>query len=303
MTELDKFNGEWAAMMAEKARLRRSRDQQQASPAKTLACIQLTLWPEAVRGIPNAALRSALFGAVRMGARPYLERQKIHSQEGIAIHYTGARLDQADLDVWSTVLHIARVQSLGTECRVTAYQLLKSLGKTDSGKNRDTLSRRLSRLNATGLDVKIGHHSYEGSLIAEVYRDEVTLEYFITLSPKLVALFGADQFTQVEWAIRHALDGKPLSQWLHGFYSSHAKPYPMSVQRIYELCGSQAALISDFKKDLKRSLDHVVEACSANGQRFRYEFKNNLVFVKHSGSPSQQRHIAKRVRALKQQKR
>ena len=37
------------------------------------------------------------------------------------------------------LLHIARPQGLGNECRVTAYQLLKALGKTDSGKNRDIL--------------------------------------------------------------------------------------------------------------------------------------------------------------------
>ena len=71
---------------------------------------------------------------------------------------------------------ILRLQGLGNECRVTAYQLLKALGKTDSGKNREILDIRLSRMKATGIDVHIGRFGYEGSLIDEVYRDKETRE-------------------------------------------------------------------------------------------------------------------------------
>lgn len=45
--------------------------------------------------------------------------------------------------------------------------------------------RRLSRMKATGVDVKVGRYSYEGSLIDEVYRDEVSREYVIRLNPRL----------------------------------------------------------------------------------------------------------------------
>ncbi len=92
--------------------------------------IQLPVWPEAVRGVPNGVLRSALFGAIKKGPRRYLSRERIASLEGVEILYTGERLDQGDLDVWQAVLHIARLQGLGDECRATAYQLLKILGKT-----------------------------------------------------------------------------------------------------------------------------------------------------------------------------
>ena len=110
------------------------------------------------------------------------------------------------------MLHVVRVQALGDECRMTAYQLLKMLGKTDTGINRDTLERRLSRMKATGVDVSVGRYGYEGSLIDEVYRDKETREYVIRLNPKLSVLFAADQFTQVDWDVRRALDNKPLTQ-------------------------------------------------------------------------------------------
>ncbi|WP_239990634.1 plasmid replication initiator TrfA [Pseudomonas sp. LAMO17WK12:I9] len=182
-----------------------------------LHCL-LPHWPDSVRRVPNVALRSALFGAISKGHRPYLERVEIHAQGGISIFYTGALLDQGDLDVWETVLHMARAQELGAECRVTAYRLLKELGKTDSGKNRTILDRHLSRMKATALQVRVGDHSYEGSLIHEVYRDHGTRCYVIRLNPMLRVFFLGDQFTDVDWSVRQALHGKPLAQWLHSFY-------------------------------------------------------------------------------------
>ena len=238
----------------------------------------------------------------KKGARPYWERQKIHAQEGINIIYTGARLDQGDLDVWETVLHLVRRQALGDECRVTAYHLLKVLGKTDTGKNRQILNRRLSRMKATGVDVNVGKFSYEGSLIDEVYRAEESREYVIRLNPKLRALFEAGQFTHIDWNVRHALDGKPLAQWLHGYYASHAKPYPVSVATLHQFCGSEAVLLSDFKKDLRKALDAVAAASNAHGQPFKYDICGNLVCVEKRPTRSQHRHLAKKAAKLRQRK-
>lgn len=270
-------------------------DKRPSYSAEESNVVQLPMWPEAVRGVPNAALRSALFGAIKKGPRPYLERQEIHAQDGISIRYTGGRLDQGDLDVWETVLHLARVQALGNECRVTAYQLLKSLGKTDTGKNRVTLDKRLSRMKATGLDVKVGRYSYEGSLIDEVYRDEDTREYVIRLNPKLSTLFQADQFTQVDWEVRHALDGKPLAQWLHGFYASHAQPFPVKVETLYKLCGSETVRMAHFRQDLRKAMDAVEIAGKAHDQPFTYEILNDLVYVDRKPSTTQRRHLAKKA--------
>ncbi|MBL8252349.1 MAG: hypothetical protein JNJ76_01950 [Candidatus Competibacter sp.] len=91
----------------------------QPPPAKVVV---LPIWPDAVRAVPNGMLRSALFGAIRRGSRRYMERERIAALEGIEIFYTGQRLDQGDLDVWEMILHIARLQGRGNECRVTAYQ-------------------------------------------------------------------------------------------------------------------------------------------------------------------------------------
>ena len=61
-------------------------------------------WSDSVRRVPNVALRSALFGAMRKGARPYVEQMEVNSLGSVSILYTGALLDQGDLDVWAAVL-------------------------------------------------------------------------------------------------------------------------------------------------------------------------------------------------------
>ena len=69
-----------------------------------------------------------------------------------------------------------------------------------------------------------------GNLIASAAKDEITQEWVIELNPKLRTLFAPAQFTHVQWAVRHALDGQSLAQWLHGFYASHASPYPNAIK-------------------------------------------------------------------------
>lgn len=257
----------------------------------------LPSWSDSVRRVPNVALRSALFGAMRKGARPYVEQMEVNALGSVSILYTGALLDQSDLDVWAAVLHLARMQELGVECRITAYRLLKVLGKTDSGKNRRVLDLSISRLKATALQVKVGRYAYEGSLIHEVYRDHHERSeriYVMRLNPKLGVFFREDQFTDVDLSIRYALRGKPLAKWIHGFYSSHARPYDLKVETLHRLCRSQASSLIDFKKDLLKSLEAVKQASTKFGRPFSYLVDAHLVQVKTTPSASQKRHLDKK---------
>jgi len=196
-------------------------------------------WSKEVRAMPNSMLRSALFGAIGKGRRRYLERKRIASLDGLDIIYTGIRLDQGDLDVYESVLHHLRFQEMGIDSRLTAYSLLKLMGKTDTGKNRDILHTRLSRLCANSIELKQGRYTYFGSLIHEAYKDEETKEWIVVLNPNLRILFEPNQFTLTDWNIRRKLSGQSLAQWLHNFYSTHAEPYPIRVDILLELSGSE----------------------------------------------------------------
>ncbi len=281
------------ASLEEHAKSRRERLPGEPLPKNV---VQLPLWPEPVRAVPNGFLRSALFGAIRKGRRRYLKAEQLAALDGIEIRYTGERLDQGDLDVWESVLHAVRLQELGSQCRVTAYSLLKLMGKTDTGKNRATLHERITRLRANAVEVRQGRYTYIGGLIAGAAKDEETQEWVIELDAKLRPLFANDQFTQVEWAVRHALDGQPLAQWLHGFYASHAKPFPIKVETLHGLCGSEATVMSDFAKTLRKALDAVTEASETHGEGFSYLIRGDLVHVEKKASGPQRRHLAKRAR-------
>jgi hypothetical protein len=257
--------------------------------------VQLPFWPEPVRAVPNGFLRSALFGAIAKGKRRYIDGEQLAALDGIEIRYTGQRLDQGDLDVWESVLHAVRLQELGSQCRLTSYALLKLMGKTDTGKNRATLQKRIERLVATALTVKQGRYSYIGSLIAGAAKDEETQEWVIELDAKLRPLFAADQFTQIEWAVRHELDGQQLAQWLHGFYATHAKPFPMKVETLLNLSGGENADPYSGKQKLRKALDAVAEASAAHGEGFGYEIRGDLVHVEKRASGPQRRHLAKKA--------
>jgi len=275
----------------------RERDRQKRDPLPGAPLpsdvVQLPLWPEPVRAVPNSFLRSALFGAIAKGRRRYINGEDLAAIDGITIRYKGERLDQGDLDVWESVLHVVRLQELGSQCRVTSYALLKLMGKTDTGKNRATLQARIERLVANALTVKQGRYSYIGSLIAFAAKDEETQEWVIELDARLRPLFASDQFTQIEWAVRHELDGQQLAQWLHGFYASHAKPFPLKVETLHRLCGSEAGLLSDYTKTLRKALSAVTEASAAHGVGFNYEIRGDLVHVEKKASGTQRRHLAK----------
>jgi len=257
--------------------------------------VQLPLCPETVRAVPNGFLRSALFGAIAKGRRRYINGEDLAAVDGVTIRYKGQRLDQGDLDVWESVLHAVRLQELGSTCRVTSYALLKLMGKTDTGKNRATLHERITRLRANAVEVRQGRYCYIGGLIAGAAKDEETQEWVIELDAKLRPLFAADQFTQVEWAVRHALDGQPLAQWLHGFYASHAKPFPLKVETLHRLCGSEATLMSDYAKTLRKALDAVSEASATHGEGFGYTVRGDLVHVEKKAQGAQRRHLAKKA--------
>lgn len=266
------------------------KDEQQLDKKSTLPP-----WPEPVRAVPNGFLRSALFGAIAKGRRRYINGEDLAAIDGVTIRYKGERLDQGDLDVWESVLHTVRLQELGSQCRLTSYALLKLMGKTDTGKNRVTLQNRIERLVANALTVKQDRYSYIGSLISFAAKDEDTQEWVIELDPRLRPLFAADQFTQMDWAVRHALDGHQLAQWLFGFYASHAKPFPLKIETLHRLCGSEAGLMSDFAKKLRKALDAVVDASAAHGEGFSYEIRGDLVHVEKKASGAQRLHLVKKA--------
>lgn len=305
-TILKVIDPEWVAVRQKISRERAENSRQYSSDKyQTHVTKKLPPWPEHARAVPNCFLRSALFGVVRKGKgnRRVLNSERINSLDGIEIYYSGERLDQRDLDVWENLLHISRLQELGTQCRVKSYALLKSLGKTDSGKNRKDLQTQIERLRAGCLTIKHKQYTFIGSLIDEAFKDEATKEWVIVFNPKMHSLFAYDQFTQLDWNVRRALKGKSLAQWLDRFYSSHANPFNYKVETLHMLCGSEINRRDHFRTELRKALEEVKKARNQEGQGFNYTIdKNDLVTVNKQPSKSQHRHKARKARASRKSK-
>jgi len=232
--------------------------------------IQLPMWGGDQRGLPNAFARSALFNVAnaRKGARENLKRKPIASLKGITITYTGEELRQDDEDAFLQILHIARLQPLGTEVKFTAHSMLVELGWSLNKAGYARLVDCIDRLKASGLAVTVEagktpiRQNYTGSLIRSFrWREEgvdAPLRHWeVLLEPEIVALFGPNTYSRLDWKTRLKLP--PLAKWLHSFYHSHATPFSYKVETIHSLCGSEIAQLRQFRYKLKIALALLVE--------------------------------------------
>ena len=240
--------------IAERAQQR----QRQRTPEPTpqpAKIVRLPLWPAELRTCPSAVLRSALFGVVRRGRRHYLQNQVMAAWADATIRYTGVRLDQADLDVWLTALHLSREQGLGARVVCSERAFLRALGR--STKNVEWLRISLERLTACVVKITRQRRTYWGSLIEKGCRDEATGEFVIVLNPELAELFEDESFTWLDWEIRQGL-GMDLAKWLHGYIVSHQatphKPHRLGLERLRELCGSETGDLWRFRQQVREAM-------------------------------------------------
>lgn len=228
--------------------------------------LQLPIWPQTQRGMPNALARSALFavGNIRTGERQMLRRHLIASLDGIRIEYTGDELRQDDADVWMQITHLARLHPLGVEVEFVAHAMLRELGWQTNAASYERLRNCLDRLKATSLTISLenGTRGYSGSLIRLFsWRDdhgEAMRRWRILLEKPIADLFGANEYTRLDWALRLQLP--PLAKWLHLFYLGHTVPYRYKVETLQRLCGSKQKYLRNFRADLRRALDTLIEA-------------------------------------------
>ena len=251
--------------------------------------VQLPLWPEVKRGVPNSVLRGALFAAIQGRGRQYFEDALLAAQSGITVRFTGMQLDQSDLDVWEQALHLARQHPLGTRCHFTARAFLKTLGRHGGGNDVRWLRVALSRLSATDVQITHKNRTYHGSLVIEGVRDDHTGRYALEINPKLAALYTATRWTATDWEQRRRLRGKPLALWLHGFYATHADPHALSVEYLHSLSGSRTKQLRKFKQNLTQALRDL----EAAGAIRSFEIVDGVMHVENLPSKSQRKHLSK----------
>ncbi len=210
--------------------------------------------------------------------------------DGVSVKFTGMQLDQSDLDVWEQIAHLARLHPLGNVCHFKANAFLKAIGRSTGKANYKWFDDTLARIGACEVEIKSGSRAYNGNLFHGRWRDEETREYKVVLNPTIAALFCGDDWTGIQFDERLALKGKPLALWLHGFYSSHARPFAMKVETLRDLSGGTNKDMRDFKRKLKAAFDDLGGIAGINAT-----FDGDLVSVTRKPSKTQGKHLAKKA--------
>jgi TrfA protein len=278
-------------------KLRQSRSRKAPGKKASPPQMSLPLWPEAVRGIPNAILRGALFSVTQR--RPMFRKLTLLTTvDGIEIRFRGEGFNQTDLDLCEMLLHLARQQPLGRRVEFTARSVLKALGRGTGKTQHEQLKEEISRLASGLIEISWpgndgGRLAFGGTLV-KYGRDEQpdgTHRHVVMFDEQLLRLYEAG-YSHIDWHQRQALGANNLAKWLHGFYATHAEPLPYKVETIKGLCGSTVERLGDFRKLLRKALDELEAIGAIKGYGIT---DGDLVVVTKVPTLSQQRHLRRRL--------
>lgn len=255
-------------------------------------------WPEELRAAPNVAIRSALFGVVKRGRRGFVEDHVLPSTSDVVVTYSGVRLDQADLDIFLQIIHAARNTIPGGRIHINFYQLLKGIGRSTGRSDYNWLKTRLKQMTTSSTTItesNTGRSVTIGGLIRKFGQDPATGEGYIETNPDMRRLFDEYAYTLLNFADRLALRSD-LQKWLHAYYQSHAKAYPIKVETVRKLCGSDSKTLFHFRADLKKALTEL----QSRGliEAWHIEKDGDKVTVLRKPTPSQARYLTRREQPM-----
>ena len=179
--------------------------------------LKLELWPDEVRGVPNAILRGALFG-VGQERTIHKKRTLVAAVEGYEIRFKGETFNQTDLDVLEGMLHLAMPHPLGKRVEFSVGSFLKALGRGTSGKHHEEFKEQVMRLVTGGIEITDtkARMTFMGTLVHKASRDEDSGRYVVIFDKDMLNLYEAG-YSHIDWNQRMALGKSTLAKWLHGF--------------------------------------------------------------------------------------
>lgn len=240
------------------------------------------------RAMGNLVLRTPLFRPGRAGSagRVGYSLTVIYASGGIELLFTGTELRQDDLDVWLELLHDAR-DDLAALRRFRVSGLLAALGRSRSAASRHALLASLARLAGASFAVKQNAKviSLSVRLIKNFRFDGVLCS--VELDENAAQLFGEHEWSSVQLPERRGLKST-LAQWLHGFFSTHARPFPLRLAYIRQQSGSAIRSDKKFKQEVRAALEELKAVNFLDDFRIEGELVS-ILRTKESMSAAQQR--------------
>jgi hypothetical protein len=251
-------------------------------------------FPATARPVVNDMARSALFACIQGKDRQLLNKALLATVEGVEIRFTGRQWNQDDHNLLLQIVHLAGQTPLGEEILVSAYALLRALGRGTSGRHYQELRDDIERLVAGTVSLRSTTRlmGYIGHLVEKAVLDERSQHWLIRLNPDLLALYGPTTYTLIDWEQRKRLRGKDLARWLQLYLATHAAPFPVQVATLKDLSGSRATALRTFRQALRRALTDL----QAIGDIVAWDIDAaDLVQVERGAvTRSQSRHLARK---------
>lgn len=226
---------------------------------------------------PSALIRSQLFASITRETyakkygipldkidKLFLNDEMIASWKGVEIKYSGALMNQTDLDVFLVLLDSFREVGTGYIGSITLRDISKKLGR---GNRTDQVSDSIKRLTSATVEIKkFGLNDklegvYTGHLIEETLRDNNS-KYYVKINPRFSDLFSVSGYVMQELPRRLSLGKNQTAKWLYGYVLSHEstfkEPHRVYFSTLQKLSGSTIEP-RVFKQRVKKIFDRFVE--------------------------------------------
>jgi hypothetical protein len=221
-----------------------------------------------LRHIPNDYARSSLFTARnKKTPRKSLVHEKLfHYNEHVSILYTGIELRAEDDEiVWLQILNYGKAVSLGEPFEFSVKDLVRDVNWSKSGRNYDRVRECISRLKANEV-LALNNKAYgKSGAISLIQKYEVIndadgrpTQYRVWINPNLILLFAGNTFTSHNWEVYRNLS--PVARRLADYIESHKHPYPLSLERFRQMCGSIDAKTFSWRQTVRKACSEVQTA-------------------------------------------
>ncbi len=211
----------------------------------------------------------------RSGDRPMLDTSVLVSQSNVEITYTGAQLDEDDVDVVMALMleHQLRGVLVGDWLTITTRDLLARIGRerqegsqTANGHDYHTLKESMNYLYSAALRIETfapGHaKNAKGKLhpsrIVKDYRhDKQTGVWHVQVDPQYAAMHAGNRYSLIDWNIRLAIPGDDqLTRALQRVVATTSdRIYRRKVSELQRLFARDKTRPRDFETALQRSAD------------------------------------------------
>lgn len=232
---------------------------------KKAEVVQLPLWGEVERAIPNHIARSSLFAPIARGRRKLHDKALLISRSDARMFYSGKQLDEADCDVYMQFLHEAKQVPLGEPVTINRAEFLRKIGR-NTGKSAYTwLHESIERLCFAMLSIETKKYEIGTTprsrilhLIDGFDHDPETDTYILKIDPRLQVMFGHSEYALIDWEkrlqISHRIDLAKRLQRLVATSNDRMQHY--SLDYLKEVCCHEGRM-RDFKSALSEALEEL----------------------------------------------